>query len=219
MTAKLVRTSYVATLYFSANNVSYGTVSQDVAYIADWRDIDTVDGEIRVIPTAISGYKFVDWGYKIPGSSLWERIPSEYISNNHLLLNNSQAENVFIDGTKFMANFIAISGGGGEMKYTVIIRAAEWSGSQWFVSSDANYGIGWLNQAQGTTNITKQFNKGEVCTFWYGNGSSSSGGYEPISITDIDGTTVGNINSKGQYSFTVTKDVVYYVKYAYIRND
>lgn len=215
--------------YFSSSNTSNGNVSQAVAYINDWRDLDIPGGEIHVIATANDGCSFDGWGYKLPGDqSIWERVPIQYVKDeNQLLLDNSRISEIFPSGTEFEAQFSS-SGSGGDIenKIVVTIKIAEWLRNSWFVGKPEQNFVRWYpytdSNAYNTT-ITMSYKSGDICRFNYSLGGDSQGIYSYNGIYDanhnrISVAEVNDQDAKNRIYFTVTKNVTYYVEAMYIRN-
>lgn len=210
LTAKFV--GCIAAYYFTSSNSNYGTVSQDVAIIEDWRDLD--DGGFKVYPNAKSGYYFNEWIYRIPGGSSYESVPDWVIADNNCLwFNNGQFGDIYPSGTEFRAVF---SNKPTRQQYTVTIKIAEWNNNVW--SQNGDYSVYWSdNIASGQLSITKKFYDGDVCRFNYMAGSDSSGYYEFRGVKDKNADIVADVANNNGLSFTVTSDVTYYVEMMYKR--
>ena len=200
--------------YFASSNINYGIVSQEIAIIEDWRDLD-FDGDIRVSPNTKSGYYFNTWIYKLPGQNVYETIPDWMIQNDgSLWFNNSQYGEDYPSGTEFRAVF---SDSPNRKQYTVTITVAEWINDKWVQKSD--YSLYWAggNISTGKLSITKTFFEGDVCNFNFVAGSDSKGYYEYRGVRDSNRNTIPGITENKGLSFTVTSNANYYVEMMYQR--
>lgn len=218
----LIAKFYQGVYYFSSSNESYGSVSLNIAIIEDWRNLEYGE-EICVTPEAKSGYKFSDWGYKLPNSTSWERVPAYYVnSSNQLYLDNSQIVDIFPSGTDFIANFYDPSPSGETDKgYTVTINAAEWTGSNWLTLNRTLYGLSFGSATisnLGTIRISRQFKAGEICTVGIYTISDGNGTCETRYITDASHDINKQFVAQSSYSFTVTGNTEYYIDIQYIRD-
>ena len=97
-------TTGVAVYHFSSSNSDYGTVSQQLAIIEDWRDLN--EGGFKVYPIANSGYYFNEWICRISGAISCESVPDWIIADNDCLwFNNGQFSDLYPSGTEFRAVF------------------------------------------------------------------------------------------------------------------
>lgn len=219
ITGKFVKA--VGVYYFSSSNESYGTVSQEIAIIEDWRDLDEQVGAIMVNATAKSGYYFNGWIAKVPGYSTYEEVMEWWVDDRGALnLNNGQVVSEYPSGTDFKAVFSASPT---RPTYTVTIRLAEWINGSWKNSVPTQYGVTWdkdnTHTSIGTITITKKFKAGDICTFWLVASCDSYGCYEPQSVTTASHNLIEDIYGRYTYSFEVKSDIEYYVDVVYIRND
>lgn len=202
--------------YFSSSNESFGTVSQDIAIIEDWRYLDEQSGAIFVAANPINGYYFNGWIVKIPGSNSYEEVSEWWVDDRGTLtLNDSRIVDDYPSGSDFKAIF---STDPIRPEHTVTINIAEWKSNTWSATGD--YGVYWYpGTANGAYSITKKYKEGDICTFGYISGGDSSGQYVYRGVKDANRNAVVGINDSGiGISFTVTKDVTYYVEMLYDRN-
>lgn len=213
MTSTFVKS--VGVYYFSSSNEEYGTVSQSVAYIENWRDLDEQSGAIIVNTTAKSGYYFNNWIVKTPGSNSYEEVTEWWADDRGTLnLNNAQVVDEYPSGSDFKAVFSASPT---RPTYTVTIIIAEWKNNGWDSSGD--YEVFWYpGSGTGKRTITKTFMEGDICTFSYNSGGDSTGTYVYRGVKDVNGNKVIGINDAGiGISFTVTKNVTFYIEMLYDR--
>lgn len=202
--------------YFSSSNESFGTVSQDIAIIEDWRYLDEQSGAIFVAANPINGYYFNGWIVKIPGSNSYEEVSEWWVDDRGTLtLNDSRIVGDYSSGSNFKAIF---STDPIRPEHTVTINIAEWKSNTWSATGD--YGVYWYpGTANGAYSITKKYKEGDICTFSYISGGDSSGQYVYRGVKDANRNAVVGINDSGiGISFTVTKSVTYYVEMLYDRN-
>ena len=206
-------TTGVAVYHFSSSNSDYGTVSQQLAIIEDWRDLD--EGGFKVYPIANSGYYFNGWICRIPGAISYEFVPDWIIADNDCLwFNNGQFSDLYPSGTEFRAVF---SNSPTRKQYTVTITIAEWINNTWVQSGD--YSLYWAGNdiSSGKLSISKTFFEGDICHFNFIAGSDSYGYYEYRGVKDSNRNTVSGITEDNGLSFTVTSDINYYVEMMYQR--
>lgn len=214
LTAKFAKAAGV--YYFSSSNESYGAVSQSIAIIEDWRYLDEQSGAINVNVTPKSGYYFNGWIVKTPGSNSYEEVAEWWVDDRGTLtLNDSRVADDYPSGSDFKAVF---STNPIRPEYTVTINIAEWRNNTWSATGD--YSVYWYpGTANGAYSITKKYKEGDICTFSYAAGGDSSGQYVYRGVKDANRNAVLGINDSGVgISFTVTKDVTYYVEMLYDRN-
>ena len=214
LTAKFAKA--VGVYYFSSSNESYGTVSQSIAIIEDWRYLDEQSGAINVATNPKSGYYFNGWIVKTPGSNSYEEVAEGWVDDRGTLtMNDSRVADDYPSGSDFKAVF---STNPIRPEYTVTINIAEWRNNTWSATGD--YSVYWYpGTANGTYSITKKYKEGDICTFSYAAGGDSSGQYVYRGVKDANRNAVLGINDSGVgISFTVTKDVTYYVEMLYDRN-
>lgn len=206
----------VGVYYFSSSNINNGTVSQDIAIIEDWRYLDEQSGAINVVTNPKSGYYFNGWIVKTPGSNSYEEVAEWWVDDRGtLILNDSRIADDYPSGSDFKAVF---STNPIRPEYTVTINIAEWRNNTWSATGD--YSVYWYpGTANGTYSITKKYKEGDICTFGYIAGGDSSGQYVYRGVKDANRNAVLGINDSGiGISFTVTKNVTYYVEMLYDRN-
>ena len=207
--------------YFSSSNESYGSVSQNIAIIEDWRDLEEQSGAINVNVTPKSGYYFNGWIVKTPEANSYEEVAEWWIDDRGTLsFGNGQVVNEYPSGSDFKAVF---STSPTRPEYTVTIKLAEWVNGGWKNSQPVQYGVTWDKDntigSIGNVQVSKKFKEGDVCTFWMAVSCDSYGCYQTKAVTRPDHTEVANIYGQYNYSFVVNANVEYYVDITYIRND
>lgn len=218
-TAKFKQT--VGVYYFSSSNKECGTISQSIAYIEDWRDLEEQSGAIQITVNPKFGYYFNGWTVKVPGSSSYVEVTKWWVDDKGtLIFNNGQVVDEYPSGSEFKAVFLASPA---QPTYTITIHLAEWINGSWKNSIPTQYGVSWDKDnayaSMGTITLTKKFKAGDICTFWLVSSCDSYGCYMPQSITTVNHNIIDNIYGKYTYSFKVKSNTEYYVDITYIRND